>query len=134
MAHSIEMPGVTKSESTLLVMFLPSVNRRTEPIDQSKWETATLELLATRFGGATAFPKGRGVWRDDEQGGKLIFDETIVIHCYTSIDVVEGSLSEFHAFLVRLGRETDQGAVGFVLDRTYMEIRFPLPTEEVPNG
>jgi hypothetical protein len=30
-------------------------------------------------------------------------------------------------FFVRMGTEANQGAVGFVIDRTYLEIRFPLP-------
>ncbi len=134
MADSVEMPGVSKAESTLLVLFIPSVDRHMQPIDQPKWETAALEVLGTRFGGATAFPKGRGVWRDEEQGGKLIYDEPILIHCYTNVDAVEKYLKEFHEFLVRLGQETNQGAVGFVIDRTYMEIRFPLLPREVANG
>src|SRR5438874_513742 len=103
MAESIEIPGVSKSESTLLVLFIPSVNRQMQPIDQPRWERAALDFLGTSFGGATAFPKGRGVWRDDQQGGKLIHDEPIVIHCYTSMDAVEKSLKEFHGFLVTLG-------------------------------
>jgi hypothetical protein len=134
MAGAIEMPGVAKSESTLLVLFLPSVNRRMEPIDQPKWEQAALQFLGTHFGGAMAFPRGRGVWRDDEQQGRLVYDETIVVHCYTNIDALERCLNVFHDFLVRLGQETNQGAVGFVIDRTYMEIRFPLPSAEAANG
>jgi hypothetical protein len=70
---ALEM-GATKAESTLLTLFIPSVDRDSQPIDQKKWEQAALELLGSYFGGATAFPKGRGVWRDDEQGGKLVYE------------------------------------------------------------
>jgi hypothetical protein len=31
-------------------------------------------VLGNLFGGATAYPRGKGVWRDDEQGGKLPFE------------------------------------------------------------
>lgn len=134
MAEAIEMPGVSKAESTLLVLFIASVDRFLKPIDQSKWETAALEVLGTNFGGATAFPKGRGVWRDDQQGGKLIYDDTVIIHCYTSMDALERSVNQLHDFLVKMGRETNQGAVGFVVDRTYMEIPFPLSSREAANG
>jgi hypothetical protein len=134
MAEQVEIPGVTRTESTLLVCFIPSVDRDSKPIDQLRWEIAALQLLGTNLGGATAFPKGRGVWRDDQQLGKLIYDETVVVHCYTNLDAIEKSLNEFHQFLVKLGQETNQGAVGFVIDRTYMEIRFPLPSREAANG
>lgn len=85
-----------------------------------------MEVLGKCFGGATAFPKARGVWRDDQQGGKLLYDEPIVIHCYTSLDAIRQYLGELRDFLVRMGTETRQGAVGFVIERTYMEIQFPL--------
>src|SRR5207248_906653 len=120
--------GVAKSESTLLVLFLPSVSRFLEPIDQAMWETAALELLGAKLGGAMAFPKGRGVWRDDERGGTLVFDATVVIHCYTNLDAIEAHETEIQQFLIRLGTETNQGAVGFVINGTYLEIRFPLPS------
>jgi hypothetical protein len=126
MVEPIDFPGVSKSESTLLVLFIPSVDRHTQPIDQPAWEKAALEVLGKCFGGATAFPKGRGVWRDDQQAGKLIFDEPIVIHCYTSLEAIKHHHGEFRDFLVKMGTETHQGAVGFVIERTYMEIRFPL--------
>jgi hypothetical protein len=132
MTEPIKIAGVSKQETTLLVLFNPSVDRQMNPIDQAAWETAALEVLGKHFGGATAFPKGRGVWRDDQQAGKLIYDEPIAIHCYTSLDAIRQSQNELRAFLVRMGTETNQGAVGFVIDRTYMEIPFPL--KEAENG
>src|SRR5438874_10693230 len=133
MADPADQLEVAKSESTLLTLFIPSLDRDLRPIDQTKWEQAALELLGAHFGGATAFPKGRGVWRDDRQGGKLIFDETITLHCYTNLKALEDNRSELNRFLVRMGEEGNQGAVGFVIDRTYMEIRFPRKGETA-NG
>ncbi len=46
-------------------------------------------MLGAFFGGATAFPRGEGVWRDDAQGGKLFFDNAVVIQCYTSEHVID---------------------------------------------
>ena len=134
MAETVEIAGVNKFESTLLVLFIPSVDRDAKPIDQLKWEMAALEVLGKCFGGATAFPKGRGVWRDDQQGRKLIFDEPVVIQCYTNLKAIQQYHDELHGFLVRMGKETNQGAVGFVIERTYMEIPFPLGSGEVSNG
>jgi hypothetical protein len=43
------------------------------------------------FGGATAYPKAKGVWRDDERGGTLVMDEPVVIHCYTTPQSIQES-------------------------------------------
>ena len=53
----------------LLVLFVPSVERDgTTPVDQQRWVEAALEMFGRVFGGATAYPKAKGVWRDDERG------------------------------------------------------------------
>ena len=122
--------AITKTESTSLTLFIPSNDRFQKPINQATWRESALSLLGKLFSGATAFPKGHGVWRDDAQDGKLIFDETIVIFCYTNRKEIEANKAELHKFLVTMGMETNQGAVGFVIDQVYMEIRFPLRTEE----
>lgn len=114
-----------KAEGTVLVLFVPSADREAQPIDQEYWETETLTVLGQLFGGATAFPQGRGVWRDDERGGRLVFDAPVIVQCYTSVEAIDERADELRSFLVRMGEETGQGAIGFVVDRTYLEIRFP---------
>ncbi len=84
--------GASKAASALLVPFIPSKDRRNKPIDQRYWVKETLNVLGTLFGGATAFPRGDGIWRDDAQGGKLLFDNPVVIHCYTSEHLIEQKL------------------------------------------
>ena len=118
--------GADKFESTLLVLFIPSVERLGGSIDQDMWVAQALEMLGKCFGGATAFPQGRGVWRDHEQSGRLVYDDPVVIQCYTNEAALEQYAAELRDFLVRMGMETKQGAVGFVIDRDYLEIRFPL--------
>jgi hypothetical protein len=81
--------GAAKVESTLLVLFIPSVDRDSQPIDQDTWVHRALETLGELFGEATAFPQGQGVWRDDAQGGRLVFDEPVVINCYTYETLLE---------------------------------------------
>jgi len=119
----------TKAESTLLVLFIPSKTRDKKRIQQKHWVDRALEVLGRLFGGATAFPRGIGVWRDDDQGGELLFDEPVVIQCYTSETALEASAIELRKFLVEMGMKTRQGAVGFVIDMDYLEIRFPLTSE-----
>lgn len=118
--------GADKSASTLLVLFIPSHDRSGQPVDQTRWVEEALAALGAMFGGATAFPKGRGVWRDDEQGGQLHFDEPVIIQCYTAADRIEQHAERLREFLVRMGSEAKQGAVGLVIDRDYLELRFPL--------
>jgi hypothetical protein len=120
--------GASKSASTLLVLFIPSVDRDHKPIPQARWVNEALRVLGELFGGATAFPKGRGVWRDDERGGRLVYDKPVVIQCYTSERLITQSAARLRGFLVRMGTETRQGAVGLVIDRDYLEIGFPLDT------
>ncbi|HXB57311.1 MAG TPA: hypothetical protein VN461_21285 [Vicinamibacteria bacterium] len=113
------------SKSVLVVLFVPSVERdgRT-PIDQEHWVGAALEMFGTVFGGATAYPKARGIWRDDERGGALVRDEPVVIHCYTTRGNIEDpkSLAEFGRFCRHLGRATNQGEVGLVVGDEYLAI------------
>ena len=85
------------------------------------------------FGGATAFPQGKGVWRDDAQGGKLLFDEPVVIQFYTSEYSIEIRAADLKSFLHRMGREARQGAIGLVIDRDYLEIGFPLEEVKPPK-
>ncbi|HUG63127.1 MAG TPA: hypothetical protein VMP03_14860 [Methylomirabilota bacterium] len=77
----------------LFVLFIPSVDRRGRPIDHARWVDEALTVLASLFRGATAYPRGLGQWRDDEL-----------------------------PFSHRLGRETDQGEVGLVVDSAYYPI------------
>ncbi len=127
--------GASKAASTLLVLFIPSKDRADQPIDQEHWVAEALRILGTLFGGATAFPQGKGVWSDDAQGGRLLFDEPVVIQCYTSERALEQQAAGLRDFLHRMGREAREGAVGLVIDRDYLEIGFPLekPTPTRPK-
>jgi hypothetical protein len=123
------LPGSSKRASTLLVLFIPSVDRYDEPIEQDGWVEEALKVLGESLGGATAFPQGRGVWRDDERGGRLVFDAPVIVQSYTTEKELKRGISAIRAFLIHMGRETRQGAVGLVIDRDYLEITFPEGTE-----
>jgi hypothetical protein len=107
----------------LFVLFVPSVDRVGKPIDHDRWVDEALTELATLFRGATAYPRGRGKWRDDDQGGKLVTDEPTMVISYAEQKAVTASnLRRLRAFLHRLGREARQGEVGIVIDGQYRGI------------
>ncbi len=76
------------------------------------------------FGGATAFPRARGVWRDDERGGFLVYDDPVMVHCYMKPeDAQRSTLAAIGDLCRRMGRETNQGEIGLVIGEEYFAIR-----------
>ena len=119
------LPSET-SKRVLLVLFVPSSDREGNAIEgQSTWVDSALATLGRIFGGATAYPKARGIWRDDERQGALVLDEPVVIHCYTTPKDVqdESNLQELGRFCRQMGRETNQGEVELVIGDEYLAIR-----------
>ena len=123
----MEMVGISLvRKSVLVVLFIPSVARDgATPVDQGYWVDSALEMFGTVFGGATAYPRAKGIWRDDEQRGHLVRDEPVVIHCYTTPERIEDAeaLAELGSFCRRMGREARQGEVGLVVGDEYFAIR-----------
>jgi hypothetical protein len=109
----------------LVVLFIPSVERNgSTAVDQPYWVDAALEMFGRVFGGATAYPKAKGVWRDDGRAGALVTDEPVVVHCYTTRGDIENdrNLAELGAFCRRMGREARQGEIGLVVGDEYFAI------------
>ena len=107
-----------------VTLFVPSVDRHGEPIDQAYWTEQALTTFGNLFRGATAFPPGRGVWRDDQRGGVLVYDDTQMVTSYVTKNLLSDHeiLKRLRTFLCRMGREADQGEVGIVIDGTYFGI------------
>ena len=83
-----------------------------------------MEMFGRVFGGASAYPKARGTWRDDERNGALVKDEPVVVHCYTPADIEDsGHLAELGRFCRTMGRDARQGEVGLVIGDEYFAIR-----------
>src|SRR5262245_18351712 len=107
-----------KKQSTLLVLHDPSANRFGRALglkEQQRWVRKALRVLGKGMGGATAFPRGLGVWRDDAQNRKLVWDRPVLIQCYTTEATLEEQADDLRHFLIEMGRLTRQGAVGFVI-------------------
>lgn len=113
-------------KTVLVVLFIPSVERDgITSVDQDYWVAEALRIFGRLYGGATAFPRARGVWRDDEMDGVLVEDEPIIIHCYTTPDDLNDPerLAQLGNFCRRMGREARQGEVGLVIGDEYLAFR-----------
>jgi hypothetical protein len=81
-----------------------------------------------RSGGCSEAPRRsrrlKGVWRDDNRGGQLVFDDTQMVISYVAEGLLQDQavVDQLKEFLWRLGREADQGEVGIVVSGTYIGI------------
>ena len=106
-----------------VVLFIPDLDRAGKSIDQQCWIDEGLRVMGRIFRGATAFPRGRGVWRDDDAEGKLLEEQTVMIVSYVDPKLLtSATLRSLREFLHRFGRETHQGEVGVVIDSKYYGI------------
>jgi hypothetical protein len=109
--------------ASLIVIFVPNRDRDVQPIDQEYWVDEILTVLGRLFRGATAYPRGRGVWRDDERGGTLLQEEPVIVFSYVAeADLTTTALSELYRTLSRMGRQANQGEIGVVIDGKYYGI------------
>jgi hypothetical protein len=102
-----------------VIIFIPSHARdKTRLNNQDAWASQALELMGKLYGGATGFTELRGIWRDDEDGGKLLDDEPIMIQSLAKRADVEdeGKLEELARFLKLMGKKTKQGAIAVVFN------------------
>ncbi len=109
--------------TSLIVVFVPSQDRDGQAIDQEYWVDEVLTTLGRLFRGATAYPRGRGVWRDDARGGALLKEEPVIVFSYVAGDALTAaSLVDLYRTLSRMGRQANQGEIGVVIDGKYYGI------------
>src|SRR5947209_11546988 len=109
--------------TSLLVIFVPSKDRDGKSIDQDFWVDEVLTALGRLFRGATAYPRGRGIWRDDERGGVLLKEEPVIVFSYVAqAALTSAALGDLYRTLSRMGREANQGEIGVVIDGQYYGI------------
>ncbi len=109
--------------TSLVVVFVPSQDRNGQPIDQEYWVDEVLTTLGRLFRGATAYPRGRGVWRDDARGGALLKEQPVIVFSYAAEAALTGAaLGDLYRTLSRMGRQASQGEIGVVINGTYYGI------------
>jgi hypothetical protein len=117
-----EIIGTFRSgeEQDLLILFVPSHDRKQAELpDQPFWAQSALELIGDLFGGATSFVAFAGVYKADD--GRLLYDKPILVESYVKrVDLENRAiLTELLRFAKRMGRETNQEAVGIVINRVF---------------
>ena len=124
--------------SILFVLFIPSKTRLGEALpageDQSMWANAAGDVLAELFNGATEMPPAKGKWRNDEDD--IITEDVTLVHSYATPEASEdeAKLRKLAKFLHRMGKNTDPGEIGIVIDNVFHKIRkFPLANVESPK-
>ena len=109
--------------TSLVVVFVPSQDRDAKPIEQEYWVDEVLTTLGRLFRGATAYPRGRGVWRDDQRGGALLTEEPVIVFSYVAEGALTvAALTDVYRTLSRMGRQANQGEIGVVIDGKYYGI------------
>ncbi len=104
-------------------VFVPSQTRDGIPIDHGAWQVQALEVMAKLFGGATVI-EGKGAWRDDERGGKIGVEKiSAVFSLMAKSSWNKKTVPELAKFLHRMGRDSNQGEIGLVVDGQYFPIR-----------
>jgi hypothetical protein len=120
--------------TSLLVVFVPSKDRSGVAIDQDHWVTEVLQTVGRMYRGSTAYPRGRGVWRDDARGGVLVMEEPVIVFSYISqAELTVASLEDLYKTLSRVGRATNQDEIGVVIDGRYYGIP-EIDALEVPGA
>jgi hypothetical protein len=127
-------PDPSRVGSHHVQIFIPSVDREGDPIPlgQEYWVQECLEMMGTQFGGGTALPPARGVWRDDDRGGELVYDQTVVAFSYVE-RLTDDTAQALLEFVARLGKEGKQGEVGVYVDGAYYGIQ-DFDTSGEPAG
>ena len=127
-AHANVFGFEEEPNSILFIPFIPSKdkdgNDLPEHENQEMWVHAAARLLGRLFGGATIMSPARETWLNEDTD-ELISEQVMLVHSYArrSDAEDEGRLLELARFLHRMGRQTNQGEVGVVIDNVFHRIR-----------
>ena len=107
----------------LVVLFIPSHDKKQNPLpDQAQWAKAAGDLFADLFTGATAFHAFAGFYKTED--GIILHDTQITIEAYVVREKLDDrhNLTQLLEFAKRMGRETNQAAVGLVVNHVFFAI------------
>jgi hypothetical protein len=110
-----------KPTDSYVAVFVPSKTRDLEDIDHYVWRRNTVQILSELFGGATSV-SGYGGWLDEEDSPTIKEEEVSIVVSYISREKwnQENGL-KLKKYLSRMGRETEQGSIGIVVEGQFIE-------------
>ena len=108
------------------VIYIPNRVRDGAPVDQATWIDAALRLLTDIAVGATARLPVTRAWRNP-QTGQVVIKEPVVIYAYVRPAPFVARLPELVAFVRRMGRETNQGAIALEFDGNFFTVEELAP-------
>ncbi len=111
--------GIARGER--IAIYIPNKDKDGQPVNQGPWVDEAINLLSDVGGGATAMPPVTGAWRNPETK-LLVIEEPIVVYCYIEPDILIEKVEELVAFVRRLGRNTNQGAVALEYGGTFFTV------------
>ena len=115
------VPG--ERRNFVVTLFIPSQSRSGDLLNHDSWCAQAIEVMARLFGGATVV-QGSGAWRDDDGGGTIKTEKISTVQSFMAESSWNSpTVQELAKFLHRMGRETDQGEIGLIVDGEYFPIR-----------
>ena len=120
--------GGTTDYGQRFAIYIPSKDRDGATVDQATWIDAPLRLLTDIAGGATAMPPVTGAWRNP-QTGQVVIEEPVVVYAYVRPAPFVARLPELAAFIRRMGRETNQGAIALEFDGNFFTVEDFAPDQ-----
>ena len=89
-------------------IYVPSTLNIDQKADNSKWVDATLEFLATEYGGATA-TKALGAWVSADIG--LVKEGITLVMAYTNSNTLEATIERVYDYCVSMKLSLTQEAI-----------------------
>ncbi len=120
----------TVEQSSQLLIFVPEGQRKSTevPVDlQDQWVMKLLELCSDLFGGATAYGRGIGVWREIRRGRpiKTHWDRVTVIESWIdpALPKVKQRMTRLARNLDRMRKDLRQKEVACIIDGRWKSYR-----------
>ena len=105
-----------------LTLYIPTLERNGQPIlNREIWMKEAIHLLSRLGGGATVFPHQLGAWLNPETD-EVLEEPVDIVYTFVHAEAFEQNLQYLRSFLHRLGRDTNQGEVGFEFDGQFFRI------------
>lgn len=110
-----------------MLVFVPEGQRESTeiPVDlQDRWVTKLLGVCCDLFGGATAYGRGVGVWKE-ERTGRGHWDRVTVIESWIDPDLpqLEGKMNKLGEALEEMRKKLGQKEVVYIRDGRWKVLR-----------